>query len=187
MIRHLRDEIRLETESQKEKSGLPSIPGFEVAIDGSLLILTKEGDRENVKVSVDVVDSLGREDTFNEDGDVEESSEPVFVARPHFQVDLQREEHILVFRCAYVENVYDDQEDEFMIEQFFTHGGSTSPTQYVALGRQTNPELYDRFMALLEQRGIDRDFAKRLQDLATAHEHRCYIRTLKGITGFLAS
>jgi len=187
MIRHLRDEIRLETESQHVKTGLPSVPGFDIAIDGSLLILTKDCDRENVKVSVDVINSLGREDSFNEDGEVDEDSEPIFVARPHFQVDLQRDELTLVFRCSFVENIYEGQEDEFRIEHFFVHDGSTNPTQYVALGRQTNPELYDRFMGLIEERGIDGEFAKRLQELATAHEHRCYIRTLKGMTEFLSS
>lgn len=187
MIRHLRDEIRLETESQHVKTGLPSVPGFDIAIDGSLLILTKDCDRENVKVSVDVINSLGREDSFNEDGEVDEDSEPIFVARPHFQVDLQRDELTLVFRCSFVENIYEGQEDEFRIEQFFVHDGPTNPTQYVALGRQTNPELYDRFMGLIEERGIDGKFAKHLQELATAHEHRCYIRTLKGMTEFLSS
>ena len=48
-----------------------------------------------------------------------------------------------------------------MLEQFFTHDGTTNPTQYVALGRQTNPELYDRFMNMLAKRGIDR-FADRM-------------------------
>jgi len=188
IIRQLRDEIRLETESQKVKTGLPSVPGFDIAIDGSLLILTKDGDRENVKVSVDVINSLGREDSINEDGEVEdEEAEPLFVARPHFQVDFQRDEMTLVFRCSYVEEVYDGQEDEFVISQFFTHDGSTNSTQYVSLARQTNPELYDRFMVLLEERGIDGDFGRRLQELATAHEHRCYIRTLKGITNLLSS
>jgi len=187
IIRHLRDEIRLETESQHVKTGLPSVPGFDIAIDGSLLILTKDCDRENVKVSVDVINSLGREDSFNEEGEMDDDSEPIFVARPHFQIDLQRDELTLVFRCSFVENIFEGQEDEFRIEQFFVHDGSTDPTQYVALGRQTNPELYDRFMGLMEERGIDGEFAKHLQELSTAHEHRCYIRTLKGMTEFLSS
>ena len=34
------------------KLDLPSVPGFEVTVDGSLLILTKDGDHENVKISV---------------------------------------------------------------------------------------------------------------------------------------
>jgi len=187
MIRQLRDEIRLESESQKLKTGLPSVPGFDISIDGSLLILTKDGDKETVKISVDVIHSLGREDIFNEEGNLDESAEPVFVARPNFQVDFQRETSTLAFRCSFVEEMFEGEEDEFVLEQFFTHDGTTNPTQYVALGRQTNPELYDRLMNMLAERGIDSEFARSLQELATAHEHRCYIRTLKGITEYIAS
>jgi hypothetical protein len=46
--------------------------------------------------------------------------------------------------------------------------------------------VYDRFMCLLEERGIDNEFAKQLQALATAHEHRCYIRSLKDIVDLIS-
>merc|ERR1712212_260097 len=162
MIRLLRDEIRLESESQKIKLELPSVPGFEVTVDGSLLILTKDGDHENVKISVDVLNSLGREDAVNDEGEIEENAEPVFVAKPPFQ-------------------------DLFSIEQFFVHDGSTNTRQFVCLPRLVDPELYDRFMSMLAERGIDNDFVESLQELATAHEHRCYIRSLKDIVEFVAS
>jgi len=187
MIRLLRDEIRLESESQKIKLELPSVPGFEVTVDGSLLILTKDGDHENVKISVDVLNSLGREDAVNDEGEIEENAEPVFVAKPPFQVDFQREESTLVFRCSFMPEVYEVEEDLFSIEQFFVHDGSTNTRQFVCLPRLVDPELYDRFMSMLAERGIDNDFVESLQELATAHEHRCYIRSLKDIVEFVAS
>jgi len=186
IIQHLRDEIRLESESQKIKSGLPGIPGFETTVDGSLLILTKDGEQENVKVTVNVLHSIGREDTYDENGELDESVEPNFVARPAFQVDLQRDNLTMAFRCRFMENIYEDDEDDFQIVQFFTHDGSTDRTQYVALGRLAGPQVYDRLMCLLEDRGIDYDFAKQLQALATAHEHRCYIRSLKDIVDLVS-
>ena len=33
-----------------------------------------------------MINSLGREDSFNEEGEMDDDSEPIFVARPHFQV-----------------------------------------------------------------------------------------------------
>lgn len=186
MIRFLRGEIRLESESQKMKLDLPSVPGFEVTVDGSLLILTKDGDHENVKISVDVVSSLGREDSFNEDGEIDETVEAAFVARPSFQVDFQRDESTLVFRCSFVTDVYDGDEDMFFIEQFFVHDGSTNVQQFVGLPRFVGPELYDSFMSMLAERGVDNDFVASLQKLATVHEHRCYIRTLKDVVDFVA-
>jgi len=187
IIRYLRDEIRLESESQKTKVELPSVPGFEVTVDGSLLILTKDGDQESLKISVDVTDSLGREDTYNEDGEIDENIEPTFVAKPPFQVDIQRDEATLAFRCCFAAEVLEGDEDLFFIEQFFVHDGATNPQQFVGLPRFVGPELYDRFMSMLAERGIDNEFVGGLQELATAHEHRCYIRTLKDIIEFAAS
>lgn len=187
IVRFLRDEIRLESESQKMKLELPVVPGFDVSVDGSLLVLTKDGDTENLKIAVDIINSLGREDTYNEDGEIDENVEPVFVSKPSFQVDFQREESTLVLRCSFLPEIYDGEEDLFFIEQFFVHEGSTNPQQFVGIARLASPELYDRFMSMLEERGIDNDFVQHLQELATAHEHRCYIRTLKDVVEFVAS
>jgi len=182
LLQDLKDEIRMESETKTFKGRLPPVPGFDVTIDGSLVILQKEGAAETVKITVDVINSIFPREEFEE----EEMEQNHFESKPPFQVDLIHPESSLVFRCVFSEDD-EDNLDAFEIVQFFTHQGTCDPRQYVALGEHINPELYERLMYLLEERGIDRSFATALKNLATAHEHRCYVRCLKGVAAFASS
>lgn len=186
VLQYFKEEIRNEKESQVFNGTVPSVPGFDMGIKGSLVTLTQESLRERVRVTFDVLNTL-QEDESLEEAKEEEDVASKLTSKPSFQVDISRGDMTLTFRCSFLDSVIENQneEDAFCIEQFFIDNGQVRPSEYVALTAMTNPEFYDRLLVLLEERGINTDFAVRVSDVATAVEHQAYIRTLRDILQFV--
>ena len=45
--------------------------------------------------------------------------------------------------------------------------------------------LYDLLMNMLDERGLDEEFAQKLVDFSTNYEHKCYIKFLDGLKDFV--
>lgn len=185
----LTEEINLEKEAQVHNV-LPRVKGFQSAITGSEVTLTKDYDGEMIAVKFNINNTVEdeappemEEDAAPQDKDLK--------SKPKFQVDLTRRGQTLTFLCSFVEGdpapEQAEQEDAFEIEEFYIHDGSgdDSPTQYVASADIIDGDLYNLFMNMLDDRGISSDFAKELVELSTAHEHKLYIKTLEDIKKFL--
>jgi len=182
----LEEEINLEKEAQVH-AALPRIKGFQMEIEGSEVTLSRDYDGESVQVKFNINSSV--EDEAPE----EEAAEGKDLkSKPRFSVDLARDGQVLTFLCSFppsVPNNTEPNEDIFDIEEFFVHGGQghDSPTQYIASAGIIDGDLYNMFMNMLDERGINSDLASGVIDLSTAHEHKLYIKTLQDIRKFLQS
>lgn len=56
---------------------------------------------------------------------------------------------------------------------------------YAVAGDILDGYLYDLFMNMLDERGIDKDFADSLTNYCSAYEHSRYIGLLEGLHGFV--
>jgi len=187
----LEEEINLEKEAQVH-SVLPRVKGFQTEITGSEVSLTKQYDGELITVKFNINNTV--EDETAEEQEAEPPQDKDLKSKPKFQVDLNRKGQTLTFLCCFIEGEaaaaeQAEQEDAFEIEEFYIHDGSgdESPTQYVASAGIIDGDLYNLFMNMLDDRGISRDFANEIVDVATAHEHKQYIKTLEDIKKFLHS
>jgi len=63
-------------------------------------------------------------------------------------------------------------------------GDKTGDHNYAVAGDILDGYLYDLFMSMLEERGVDNAFAEKMADWCTAHEHSLYIKLLQDIEKF---
>jgi len=185
ILKFLSEEIA--TEKQNQKS-LPKLEGWEAKIEGAEVTLTKSAAGEKVIVSLNVnhtVDSAMPDDGTGE--------APEMLSRPNFEVDIVKANgRTLSFTCAYVhpeemeqqEQQQQDDEDLFAIEEVTIDGDKISDKNYAVAGDILDGYLYDLFMSMLEERGVDKQFADNLSAWCSAHEHSQYINLLQKIEQF---
>jgi len=177
----LSQEIRTEKDNQRS-AVLPRVKGFTSKIDGSEVTLTKELDGEKIVVKFNV--NITIENDFEEEG--QEGGD--LHSTPEFMVDLSRKGQTLTFNCQ-TAVPKDEEEDAFKILQIYSHDGTKHEceSQYVASASEMDDNLYNLLMNLLDDRGINSEFAHEVMDLSTAHENKLYIQTLEDINKFLHS
>jgi len=157
-------------------------------VEGAEVTLTKSvGGGEKVIISLNVnhtVDSAQPDDGTGE--------APEMLSRPNFEVDLVKSNgRTLSFTCSYVhpEEAAPDQEgqddDLFAIDEVTMYDGDNhSDKNYAVAGDILDGYLYDLFMTMLDERGVDNEFVDKLADWCTAHEHSQYINLLQDIEKF---
>ena len=96
----LNDEIKLEKETDKHKSGLPKITGFAVKTDGPNVTLIKSHEGEEITVKFNVNGSLNNMDQEVEAEKPETDSE--LKARPIFIIDIKKNNQVLSFSCDFL-------------------------------------------------------------------------------------
>ncbi|XP_023331539.1 complement component 1 Q subcomponent-binding protein, mitochondrial [Eurytemora carolleeae] len=183
IVKFLAEEIASEKQNQKP---LTKLEGWEVKIEGAEVTLTKSAQGEKIIVSLNVnhtVDSAEPDDGTGE--------APEMMSRPNFEVDIVKSNgKTLSFTCTYVHPEEMAQEGEgpedlFAIEEVTMYeGDKISDKNYAVAGDILDGYLYDLFMQMLEERGVNSEFADNLSEWCSAHEHSQYINLLQEIEKF---
>lgn len=175
----LKDEIA--TEKQNSRA-LPKLAGWEVKTDGSEVTLTKTVEGEKVMITFNVnhtVDSAEPDDGSGE--------APEMLSKPTFEVDLIKPGgKTLSFTCSFTENdphpesePQEEEADIFAIDEVtMFEGENHSDSSYAVAGDILDGYLYDVFMNMMAERGVDSQFCEQLQDWCSAYEHGQYVGLL---------
>lgn len=187
LVQFLTEEIKVEKENHK---ALPKLEGFKVEFKGADVILTKEFQGEKIQVQFNVnhtVDSV-----TPDDGQSEEA--PEMKSKPNFEVDITKPGgKNLSFSCSFIyghnaEEVGQEQPDEiedvFAIDEVTMYEGEWTEKNYAVAGDILDGQMYDLFMNMLDERGINAAFADGLSDYASSYEHQLYIKMLEDIQSF---
>jgi len=181
IVKFLAEEIATEKQNQR---ALPKLEGWEVKPEGAEVTLTRNVAGDKVIVSLNVnhtVDSAEPDDGTGE--------APEMLSRPNFEVDIVKGNgKTLSFTCNYVhpeEMQQDGEDDLFAIEEVTMYEGENiSDKNYAVAGDILDGYLYDLFMSMLEERGVDNKFVDDLSTWCSAHEHSQYINLLQEIEKF---
>jgi len=173
----LKEEIA--TEKQNSRS-LPALKGWEAKNDGSEVTLTKAGQGEKVVITLNVnhtVDSAEPDDGTGE--------APEMLSKPTFEVDLIKAGgKTLSFTCSYTADEHPEGEEQeeadiFAIDEVtMFEGDNHSDACYAVAGDILDGYLYDLFMNMLAERGVDDAFVEELSQWCSGHEHGQYINLL---------
>jgi len=95
----------------------------------------------------------------------------------------------LSFSCSFLheENSPDAQEeynDVFLIEEITLYDGECKDETYAVAGDILDGYLYDLFMNMLEERGINNEFVEKLSEFSTDYEHDLYVDMLRKLQTF---
>ncbi len=121
---------------------------------------------------------------------------PEMKSMPNFEVDIVKSNgKTLSFSCSYIQGDMMDQaqgggeeqmDDSFTIDEVtMFEGEDWSEKKYAVAGDILDGYLYDLFMNMLEERGINKAFADQLSDYCSAHEHSLYINMLEDLQKFV--
>merc|ERR1712115_657632 len=173
----------IQTEKRNSRA-LPKLDGWSVAADGAEITLTKDvAGGEKVMVTLNVNHTV---DSAEPDDGSEEA--PEMLSRPNFEVDLIKAGgKTLSFTCSYVypeANPEPGQEegldDLFSIDEVtMFEGDNHGDSCYAVAGDILDGYLYDLLMTMLEERGVDNNFAERLSEWCSTYEHSRYINLLE--------
>jgi len=188
LVEFLKEEIPTEKSNQKK---VVDIPGFDVKKEGAELTFTKNLQGEKIVISLNVNHTV---DSAEEDDGNEEA--PEMKSQPNFEIDIVKSSgQTLSFSCSFIgqdedpPSADDDQfNDVFAIDEVTMFKGEDwSDKKYAVAGDILDGHLYDLFMNMLNDRGIDRKFADRLSDYCSAYEHGMYIEMLEELKKFASS
>ena len=176
-------EIELEKESQKQP--LPKLPGWTVSQDGSDVTFFKKYNNEEITIKANICYSV---DSANPEADNGQ-----MVCKPDFAIEIKKGDTILGLNCSFIqeeENMEEDGqrldkiEDDFQINEISMYEGEFDKNNYAISGDVVDGQLYDMLMNILEDRGIDQEFAKSLTEYSTVYEHSQYVSLLENLKKF---
>jgi len=182
----LKEEIATEKQNRKD---LINVDGFEVKTEGAEVVLTKSlSGGEKVVVTANVNHSVDSAEPDDGTGEA-----PEMLSRPNFEVDIVKANgRTLSFSCSFLspdeapEGQEQEFDDEFAIDEITMFDGEDwNEKKYAVAGDIIDGYLYDLFMNMLEERGVDNDFADKLSQFCSAHEHGQYINLLEGVDKFV--
>jgi len=176
----------IQTEKKNARS-LPKLEGWNVATDGAEVTLTKDvAGGEKVMITLNVNHTV---DSAEPDDGTEEA--PEMLSTPHFEIDLiKKGGETLSFSCSYISpddhpesnNQEEGIDDVFAIDEItMFEGDKHSDSCYAVAGDILDGYLYDLLMTMLEERGIDNNFAERLSEWCSSYEHSQYINLLERV------
>jgi len=185
IVKFLSEEIATERKNQKT---LPTLSGWEVKTEGAEVTMTRPGPGgEKVVVTLNVNHTVDSAEPDDGQGEA-----PEMMSRPNFEVDIVKSngKH-LSFTCSYLhpeeQQGGEEQgpEDVFAIDEVtMSQGDEVSDKNYAVAGDILDGYLYDLFMNMLEERGVDNNFAEALSAWCSAHEHAQYINLLQELEKF---
>ena len=76
-------------------------------------------------------------------------------------------------------------DDVFAIEEVTLYDGEWNDKKYAVAGDILDGYLYDLFMNMLNERGVNKEFAEKLSDFCSSYEHNQYINLLEGLQKFV--
>jgi len=188
LVKFLTEEIATE---KKNARSAPKLDGWKISADGSEVSLTKELVGEKVMITLNVNHTV---DSAEPDDGSEEA--PEMLSRPTFEVDIIKAGgKTLSFTCSYTQpeeqqpgqppQGEEEMDDVFAIDEVtMFEGDNHSDSCYAVAGDILDGYLYDLFMHMLEERGVDQAFAESLSEWCSAHEHSQYINLLTELEKF---
>lgn len=184
----LTEEIIAERKVQKGKTVPSTLDGFSVKLCGADVELTKQTDKEKVVISFNVNHTVDSEEEPEVNPNADKPDLGEMRSKPRFEVDVIKGNSILSFTCSYLEGEEQEGEynDVFTIDELSIYEGEWNDKVYAVAGDVLDGYLYDLLMNLLEEKGVSNEFAEKLSDLATAHEHTSYIGLLEKLSTFTA-
>merc|ERR1719187_367043 len=185
IIKFVHDEIATEKQNQKKAIALE---GFDIKTDGGEVVLTKSVGGEKVVVSANVNHSVDSAEPDDGTGEA-----PEMLSRPNFEVDIVKGNgRTLSFSCSFLsaddapEGQEQEFDDVFAIDEITMFDGEDwNEKRYAVAGDIVDGYLYDMFMNMLEERGVDSEFVDQFSEFCSAHEHGQYINLLDGIDKFV--
>lgn len=76
-------------------------------------------------------------------------------------------------------------EDIFAIDEVTLFSGEWDEKKYAVAGDILDGHLYDLFMNMLDERGINAEFADKMSQYCSSYEHSQYIQLLEGLQKFV--
>jgi len=187
----LGDEIAAE-KGNLRKLDLPG-SGFEVKTEGAEVTFTKTAGNEKIVVSMNVNHTV---DSAEPDDGSEEA--PEMKSMPNFEVDIVKSVGIsLSFSCSFVpppdpNDVQADKPSEEGFDDVFAidevtmfEGENWNEKTYAVAGDILDGHLYDLFMNMLDERGINKDFVEKMSEYCSGYEHSQYINLLEDLQKFV--
>lgn len=173
----LKDEIATEKANSRHPVKLNN---WTVETEGSEVTITKNLEGEKVMITLNVNHTV---DSAVPDDGTEEA--PEMLSKPTFEVDLIKTNgKTLSFTCSYTRDDQhpegqEEQEDLFAIDEVtMFEGDKHSDACYAVAGDILDGYLYDLFMNMLADRGVDNHFAEQLMEWCSSHEHNQYVNLL---------
>merc|ERR1712096_342552 len=118
-------------------------------------------------------------------------------SKPNFEVDIVKSGgKTLSFSCSFVtppdpQDMQGQQSSEEAFDDTFTidevtmfEGETWNEKKYAVSGDILDGYLYDLFMNMLDERGINKEFSEKLSDYCSAYEHSLYISLLEDLQTF---
>lgn len=186
----LADEVAAE-KGNLRKLELPDA-GFEVQSDGAEVTFTKTSGSEKIVVSMNVNHTV---DSSEPDDGTEEA--PEMKSRPNFEIDIVKSNgKTLSFSCSFVpppessdvqaEQPTEGYDDTFAIDEVTMFDGENwNEKTYAVAGDILDGYLYDLFMNMLDERGINKQFVEKISEYCSAYEHSKYISLLEDLQKFV--
>ncbi|KAH8376141.1 hypothetical protein KR200_001837 [Drosophila serrata] len=186
LVEFLTEEIVAERKVQKGKTVPSTLDGFSVKLTGADVELTKQTDKEKVVISLNVNHSVDSEEEPEINPNADKPNLGEMRSKPQFEVDIIKGNTTLSFTCSFLQGEAQEGEynDVFSIDEMAIFEGEWNDKVYAVAGDVLDGYLYDLLINLLEEKGVSQDFAEKLSDLATAHEHTSYIGLLEKLSKF---
>ncbi|XP_064620651.1 complement component 1 Q subcomponent-binding protein, mitochondrial-like [Lineus longissimus] len=182
----------LEENIKKEKdNSLPvnsSIKDFTVQTNGSEVKLIKHIEDEMVTVTFNVNHTVDN-DMAAEFGEAKDDDDTPMVSMPSFVVDVKKDDRVLSICCSFTQDYPEDPSKEVQyadmmtIDEVGVHHGDWKEEIYSV--STMDDELYDKFLLMLEDRGIDEQFVEQYVNFSTSYEHKRYIGFLENLKEFV--
>jgi len=197
LVNFLKEEISSEKKSAKGASLASNLEGFEVKTQESELSFVKSFGQELITINLNVnhtIDSeYDGEDPAQQQQQTQEKDDAgQMQSRPNFEVSIKKGDQNLVFNCVFLrpnqEPVSSEEyEDVFAIEEISLFNGDWNEQVYAVSGDILDGYLYDLFMNMLEERGLNTEFMDKLSDYCTQYEHQLYIGFLGRLQNFFTT
>uniref|UniRef100_A0A1L8E2Y3 Putative complement component 1 n=1 Tax=Nyssomyia neivai TaxID=330878 RepID=A0A1L8E2Y3_9DIPT len=190
LVEFLTEEIVAEKKAQKVKSIPTELEGFKVNVNGSEVELTKQAEKETIKISFSVNHTVDTEEEAEIDPAMDKPNLAEMKSKPQFEIDIIKGTQTLSFTCSFLQNQGEDAEgynDIFGIDELVLYDGEWKDDNYAVAGDVLDGYLYDLLMNLLEEKGISNEFVDKLCEFSTHFEHSQYINLLERLSKFAVS
>ncbi|KAK7088743.1 complement component 1 Q subcomponent-binding protein, mitochondrial-like [Littorina saxatilis] len=181
------------TQAGKSSTKVKGVDGFEVATEDAEVTLTRKAGNETIVVKLNInatVDSEGPLQASEQDPEAE------MVSRPPFTVEMCKGDgYTLSLQCMFTSPEEMEQQggpqdadaivDSFEIHEVALHKGEWKDTIYSVSADIMDGNLYDLLMDMLDERGINEEFANQLVEFSTSYEHTRYLAFLKHLKSFV--
>jgi len=193
LISFLAEEIATETKGKKSTPPAKALDTFTITTNQSEVTFTKKYNNEEITLSLNVNHTVDTDpdqgDEADSRGEKGQQQNVEMRSKPNFDIDIKKGSQTLSFSCSFLheESSPDAQEeynDVFLIEEITLYDGECKDETYAVAGDILDGYLYDLFMNMLEERGINNEFVEKLSEFSTDYEHDLYVDMLRKLQTF---